>query len=522
MKITKVHIDKFRGFIDQEFEVGSQLTAIAGQNGTQKSTLLGIITQTFSIRKDNPMHGEKPLCGGNYRSAFSDKFRLSPTFDKPKGHEWTLFFDDRDPFQIESIKPDDRPNIRFWKKGSKEKGDGYIQLPTIFLSLKRLVPVAEETNIQTEESLLSEEEVNEFKELHNKILLVTTTRVESAIGIHSANKQSLGVNTVLYDWNQNSMGQDNIAKIILALFSFKRLKDKYIESYQGGILAIDELDATMYPASQVELLKVLRKYASDLKLQIFFTTHSLSLLKAVDKLCQEVKARPETSGQVKVLFLKRADEHIKINSDVTYESIYLDLNATATLPSKKRNKITAYVEDKETELFVKAILKQKNSSYLNFIDATFSCSTLIGLVDKNVPAFSYPFSIVFLDGDVRNNKNDMKKLSKAKNVLLLPGNESPERLIAKYLYTLSDESPLWSNIADGYTKQVCFREIHYDQIFAAGEQGRQKAKEWFNLQLQYWGRGGLKVLNPFLETMQEDVAAFRNDFEEMTKHYIHD
>lgn len=56
MLIKKVHIEKFRGFHDQEFEVGSMLTAIAGQNGTQKSTLLGMITQTFTLGKDkNPM-----------------------------------------------------------------------------------------------------------------------------------------------------------------------------------------------------------------------------------------------------------------------------------------------------------------------------------------------------------------------------------------------------------------------------------------------------------------------------------
>lgn len=60
------------------------------------------------------------------------------------------------------------------------------------------------------------------------------------------------------------MGQDNLGKIILALFSFKRLHDKYPQQYKGGILAIDEMDATMYPASQVELLKILRKYASNL------------------------------------------------------------------------------------------------------------------------------------------------------------------------------------------------------------------------------------------------------------------
>ncbi len=104
MKITKINIERFRGFSKQEFEAGSPITTIAGQNGTQKSTILGIITQTFTISGSNPMYGESPLCGGNYRSAFSDKFRLSPVFDKPKEHKWTLFFDDRQEFEVESIK----------------------------------------------------------------------------------------------------------------------------------------------------------------------------------------------------------------------------------------------------------------------------------------------------------------------------------------------------------------------------------------------------------------------------------
>lgn len=519
MKITKVHIERFRGFRNQEFEMGSQLTAIAGQNGTQKSTLLGIITQTFTITKDNPMLKEKPLCGGTYRSAFSDKFRLSPTFDKPKEHEWTLYFDDRESFQIESIKRSKDPNVRFWQKGKRNKGAGYIQYPTIFLSLKRLVPLAEEATVKTDDALLTPNEIAKFKELHNRIL-ISNTEITSAVGISSTNKQSMGVSTTLYDWNQNSMGQDNLAKILLALFSFKRLKDNY-SSYQGGILAIDELDATMYPASQVELLKVLRKYASELQLQIIFTTHSISLLKAVDELNHEVKKCPETSNQVRLIYLKRSDDNILIKSDVDFNGIMLDLNVVAATPGRKQNKVTAYVEDKETEKLVKAILKTK-ANCLKFVNVTLPCSILTEMVAKGVPAFCYPYSIVFLDGDVRTQKVNMKKLANANNVLLLPGNESPERLIAKYLYDLSDENPLWKQLSDGYTKQFCFKDIKYNQIFAEGEQGRQKAKEWFNSQLEYWGRGGLKVLNPFISTIQEEIDGFKSAFEEMIKHYIHD
>ena len=67
MKITHIHIERFRGFQNEDFEVGSLLTAIAGQNGTQKSTLLGIITQTFTLKTEDSMRVEKPLCGGSYR-----------------------------------------------------------------------------------------------------------------------------------------------------------------------------------------------------------------------------------------------------------------------------------------------------------------------------------------------------------------------------------------------------------------------------------------------------------------------
>ena len=124
MKITSVDILKFRGFRDVSFQIGSRLTAIAGQNGTQKSTLLGIITQCFTISKDNPMVDERPLCGGSYRSAFSEKFRLSPIFDKPKEHEWTIHFDSLPDFTIESISRSEKNTIRFWKKGSKQRDEG--------------------------------------------------------------------------------------------------------------------------------------------------------------------------------------------------------------------------------------------------------------------------------------------------------------------------------------------------------------------------------------------------------------
>ena len=129
---------------------------------------------------------------------------------------------------------------------------------------------------------------------------------------------------------------------------------------------------------------------------------------------------------------------------------------------------------------------------------------------------------LLLCGDVRKQKTDTKKIANAKNVLLLPGNESPERLLAKFLFNISDSDTLWESVSKGYTKQVCFREIKYKQITASGEQGRQNAKKWLNSQLQYWGRGGVKVLNPFFSSIQQDVDTFKTEYDKMITHYIHD
>lgn len=48
--ITKLHIEKFCGFQNIDCDLGSQITAIVGQNGTQKTVLLGLLSQPFSIK----------------------------------------------------------------------------------------------------------------------------------------------------------------------------------------------------------------------------------------------------------------------------------------------------------------------------------------------------------------------------------------------------------------------------------------------------------------------------------------
>ena len=515
MIIKSVHIKKFRGFHDVLLQLGNNLTVISGQNGTQKTTLLGIITQPFTITdKSNPLYGEKPLCGGNYKSLFSEKFKLSDQFDIAKAHEWTLYLTNQaEPeFTVESIKraSSSSAGIRFWKKGDRSKGSGYIQTPVIYLSLSRLFPIGEDTQISTsDEIFITNEEFKFYQDWHNKILIIPDLKMESAEYLSSKQKNTLGVNTSFYDWRMNSAGQDNIGKILLAILSFKRLKKKYPKSYQGGVLAIDELDATLYPASQLKLIEALRKFSSQLNIQIIFTTHSLNIL---DKACgwQEDE---RLSEQVKVIYLEKIGSKINAIENVPYEVIQNKLNVALALRNKTK-KIPVFTEDKEGQIFTKAILKSKTSLY-KFMDCTLGCDNFVELSRKKISGFKFPESIIVLDGDVRKESGKMRKINSLKNYLILPGDTSPERLLAKLLHDLPEDSNHWNNIYPGYTKQHVFKDYSLSEIQA----DREKAKKWFNSQTPYWGRNCIRVIRIWIGEHEKEVQKFLHQNDELLEKY---
>lgn len=506
MIIKVVSIKKFRGFANVEFSLANHVTLIAGQNGTQKSTLLGLISQPFSITdKENPISSEKPLSGGNYKSSFNEKFRLSPHFDKAQGHEWTTYLhtdEDNSGFTIESIKRDST-SIRFWKKGDRSKGAGYLEMPVIFLSLKRLVPTAEERSVKTHNDFdLTSDERAWFAETYKKVML-SNDNVSELHGIKSTNKQTLGVTTDYYDWNANSAGQDNLAKILLAVLSFKRLNEKHPSHYKGGILAIDELDATLYPGSQIALIKALSRFCSKFKIQVIATTHSLQLLEEICKL-RAVKGRDK---QFSTIYLKRFNQEVNIEENPKFDRILHNLNVSLDRKAKTK-KVDIYTEDMETIHFTKAVIKRQFPD-LKFVDCTLGCEQFIDLGKRKIPSFSYPNSIVVLDGDARNSLSR----SRLRNFICLPGEDSPEAMLGRYLDQLPDDAPFWTKKNPDYCKQYCFKDFALNEIL----NDRIKAKQWYRDQLktEAWGREANLVYKGLLSEYEDEVNDFISKFKKI-------
>lgn len=502
MIISKVEIEHFRGLKNITMNLGKVITIIAGQNGAMKSTILGIISQPFSIRNLGEFSKEKTIDGYAFESKFSDKFKWSKTFDIPGDHKWRIYIDNKDIyskdyFEATSASRKDKgkeETIRIISSEGKKKGADYIKCPVIFLSLKRVVPLGEEKK-EDLSNILSNDE-REFVAKYHKEILSILDDIEDVSSFKSSNKTSLLANTSYYDYSVNSAGQDNIGKIISSILSFKRLKEKYPEEYKGGLLFIDEIDATLFPCAQEKLMDFLRHWGSKLNLQIIVTTHSYNILK--------LAKTNEYIYNTKILYMRKHGEEITCTEDPSIEQIEADLNIKV-VEEEKTEKIRVYCEDAEAACFISNLLMSKQAKLVSLMKkVTLGCENLKELTKRKVPEFCN--SIVVLDGD---------SSSKYANYCVLPGKgKSPEQLLYDYLKDLSENDEFWDDEIGGYTKQVCFRN------FGSRPSNREKFKEWFKEQLPHWGANAKKLFDRWKKDNKEETEKFQKDFQNAYDHCL--
>lgn len=502
--IDKIYIHEFRKFNDIEIVLGNKVTAIAGKNGTMKTTLLGIIGQPFSMKnKENPMYGEKTVDGSDFSTELVDKFKFSPTKDVVGHHRWDVYFgndkiSDINVYPVNSIKRGSGTNkLRFWHATSKEKGTGFRMFPVIFLSLQRLAPLGESGAEEFDSSTLTDEEKEFINKYYDEILCSKTDFLETGIVSASNKKSTLTHVTSEYDANGISAGQDNVGKILLAILSFKRLKEKFPSDYHGGLLLIDELDAAMYPASQEKLTECLFRFASDFNIQVVFSTHSMHILKKLkDK---------KYSKDSEIVYLVERGGNIINHPNPTSSEMENHLNAVARKPNQSK-KVKVYTEDEVGKSFAKSILGRSITKFVEFDNFNCSAEHYFVFLDKKISEFQN--SLIILDGDMKNNKNGKKRF---KNVVILPPNcipqkTCPEKLFYDFLVGLPDTDKFWSTELDGHTKDTCFRD------FISEPNSTDKYKKWYDQQKEFWGRGCCRLHNRWIEENKQEVERFRKEF----------
>ena len=160
--------------------------------------------------------------------------------------------------------------------------------PVIFLSLKRLYPIADRDYEISDFDYLQEHK-QDFIGLTNELLNRRSSHATGTGGTISS-AVAHGEN---YDQESVSAGEDNAGQIILALMSFRKLKEEYLD-YKGGLLLIDEADAGLFPTAQVNLLKILYRECKNLNLQVVMTSHSPVLIEYAFEQSQKFRRKYKT------------------------------------------------------------------------------------------------------------------------------------------------------------------------------------------------------------------------------------
>lgn len=441
-RLKSLNIVKFRALKNVDIEFGEVLTVICGKNGTSKSSILGIAAQIFSFEKDyvkNEVLNFRQVTGIPFKSQYKEHFRISEKFDTAGSMEVNVelfdgYTNQDSTGQLELSKRGNlpRPVVR---KNSTVKDNSNTSRnfthPVIFLSLKRLYPITDRDYTINSFKYLNDNK-SKFINLTNELLNRTSSSATGTSGTISS-AVSHGDN---YDQDSVSAGEDNAGQIILALLSFRKLKEEYAE-YKGGLLLIDEADAGLFPAAQTKLVDIFERECRELNVQVIITTHSPTLIEYAHELSKKYR------GNFKTVYLSDTYGAVQTMHDMSWSQINADIHTRTIAKAENISlpKVNVYYEDREGYDFFKALLHyQQINKFINPLpDITLGCSNYIQLATKKIPEFATK-SIVCLDADVED-----KITPNLKSIVLLPGSLPPDQLIFEYLFNLGPENDIWKN-----------------------------------------------------------------------------
>lgn len=554
--LEHINIKKFRKFKELFFPIPSRLTLISGANGIGKSTLLGIIANGSGTKSF------KTLSNKDFHPEFKDYFILSKDEHKDARkfedyYEVTLKYSYKNTAVFKRVRTS-HPNETYLKlvprtvtfDGIQTESNtsailektgitesGRIPLPTYYVSTSRLFPFGESnstnddlTKVKNRKNITDQANLTKgYIEMYNKVLPRSIN--EETDELYETSKPKIKYSGFYVKPNSSSIltqsiGQDSLSGIINALLSFENISQD--SHYHGGILCIDELDASLHPDAQLRLLRLLREQADKLNLQIIFTSHSLTLIKEMLKLSQREPKK------FSVLYFRNNNRPFFRTED-NYSSIKADLFSQIkyTMP-----KVKVYLEDDEAKFALEqliALYEQDNPASKNILNHCELISSQIGSsILINLPGKDSYFkdTVIVLDGDAQYNKSPNiyeyleyeptgfnKNTNIPKNVMFLPDDFSPEATLFRVLYKLAKHEDkhyeFWSSIEGNinlgnYYAQSILTEL--DDMVTNRQLERENFKKWFKSHKSFFEQSGIYKYYYEEVKKSKDVEQFGKQF----------
>jgi AAA15 family ATPase/GTPase len=505
---TELKINDFRALKDKTFQLGKYITMLAGWNATGKSTLLALLANSSELKPEEGKTYNDKL----FRADFSEILKGSFEYDETKSNRAKLVWSDNGNDITKSFRTtwqNNKTRFRVIPQGKDDIEDKTtaqkFPFPVLYLGLSRIYPLGETSDkqIQSKKQVFkNKQDENWFINEHRRILSINDNIKEiTNINITSAKKNTSCINADNYDWKANSSGQDNLSQILFAVLSFKNLQQEKGTDFKGGLLIIDEIEASLHPKAQEKVIDFLIKEAKDTKFQVVFTTHSLTI---IEKFTQKVRS---DDGNIVSYYFTKVNNQLKISKNAKFEEMKDDL-LISLYSEKALQKIIVYTEDNEARWFLKKLVKGWTRR-IQILNINISCQSLIDLMNVE-PAFAN--NLIVFDGDLSEDSHKRIKKNRNNYISLPVKNEakqSPEKVLHEFLFSKDANSYYEEQqIKIKQVKKEYFKEHDIEKDGKTKE--REVYKKWFKKHNSLFDKS--KIFIYWQKENQDLVEQFRDAF----------
>lgn len=452
--MKKIKFIQYRKLKNIEIDFADNINIIAGTNGTCKSSILHLISNSHkkvSNSSSNPVLSTIQQINKIFNPKIEALARGDKKYNDPApgvaGTLYTAVFENYSlDFRRHNSKTKNNHD-RFAIKPKYTTGstDRLPETPIIYLGTFRLYSYGEwdgENKFKNIINKLPGKYLDELSELYKKFTgyeIHFNGKLNNFGGIRS--KTEFSTNTEGIDSNTISAGEDNLLTILTSLVSLKA----YYESINSNennsvesILLIDELDASLHPEFQIKLLKEFQQYSKEYKIQFFFTTHSFSLIDY---------SLDNKIG--KLIYLTDQVDHVDLLSNINKYSINALLQNNLVQNIYGSTMIPVLLEDDEARDFFSNLLQSFEDSndimikpFFHTVDAKLPSEAIKALATDRYAKQSSIRTISIVDGDQTLDKKSLNH-----NLISLPGKSSPEELIFDYLKVdLFNDDAFWKKM----------------------------------------------------------------------------
>lgn len=364
-RLLRIHIDKLKGLINLDIDFSKNLTAIMGVNCSGKSTVLHALACVFQPIDAGNDHKFNYFFTPNPDALWNDS-KLSITYlDENTQDEVTRNYQKKS--DRWSPKYTNRPKREVFFMGidscspeiEKERQTSYISYAT---------NTADDRQSEHIKSALSFVMDKEYTEITNN-----KTSKKTMIGVCTAD-------AIRYSALSMGAGEQRVFKILQLAYSVPAF----------SLILIDEIDLLLHVKALERLIKQLSEIATQRKLQIVFTTHSLAM-------------RNLTSFvDIQYLFQTK-------DKTMTFNTITPDI--VRALTNESERPLTVYVEDDLAETVVQNIISEMGLSRCTEVKTIGSSENAFTLAAGFVlqEDATLPNKLIVLDGDVYRSKEEKEK-----------------------------------------------------------------------------------------------------------------